>query len=65
MSVIYVLLPVAVLLAVVFVGMFIWATRDGQFDDVSTPQVRVLFDEDAAEAAREKPQQAAAGKERS
>ena len=27
---------------------FIWATRSGQFDDLSTPGVRVLFDEEAA-----------------
>lgn len=46
MTVIYVLLPLAVVLAVGFVVMFIWATRDGQFDDVKTPQLRVLFDDD-------------------
>ena len=46
MTVVYVLLPLAVLLAVGFLGMFIWATRDGQFDDVRTPQLRVLFDDD-------------------
>ena len=46
MTVVYVLLPLALLLAVGFVGMFVWATRDGQFDDVRTPQLRVLFDDD-------------------
>jgi cbb3-type cytochrome oxidase maturation protein len=46
MVVIFVLLPVALLLAVGFVALFVWAARDGQFDDVSTPQIRVLFDED-------------------
>lgn len=46
MTVVYVLLPLAVLLAIGFVAMFIWATRDGQFDDVRTPQLRVLFDDD-------------------
>lgn len=64
MSVIFVLLPVAVLLAIAFVVMFVWATRDGQFDDVSTPQVRVLFDDDQADAAK-KPRAALGGKERS
>jgi cbb3-type cytochrome oxidase maturation protein len=45
-SVVYVLLPVASLLAVVAVGAFIWAVRRGQFDDLSTPAVRILHDED-------------------
>jgi len=65
MSVIYVLLPLAVLLAIAFVAMFIWATRDGQFDDVSTPQVRVLFDDDAGNAGRNGSRPDGAGKERS
>lgn len=46
MSVIYVLLPVASLLAVCFVIAFIWAVRRGQFDDLNTPAVRMLHDED-------------------
>ncbi len=48
MTVVFFLLPLAVVLAVGFVGMFIWATRDGQFDDVRTPPLRVLFDDDPA-----------------
>ncbi len=47
MIVVYVLLPLAVLIALGFVAMFIWATKDGQFDDVRTPQLRVLFDDDS------------------
>jgi cbb3-type cytochrome oxidase maturation protein len=47
MAVIYLLLPVAVILGLAFVVMFIWATRDGQFDDIKTPQIRVLFDDDS------------------
>jgi len=46
MSVIYVLLPVAILLAVAAVTAFIWAVCRGQFDDLDTPAVRVLFDEE-------------------
>lgn len=45
MSVVFVMAPVALLLAAIAVGAFIWATRDGQFDDVETPAHRVLFDE--------------------
>ena len=46
MSVIYILLPIAVLLAIAAVGAFIWAVRRGQFDDLDTPAVRVLHDEE-------------------
>jgi cbb3-type cytochrome oxidase maturation protein len=54
MSVIYVLLPVASALAIFFVVAFIWAVRRGQFDDLSTPSVRILHDEeDDAEKVEE------------
>lgn len=46
MSVIYVLLPVAVLLAAAGVAAFIWAVRHGQFDDLDTPGIRILHDDE-------------------
>jgi cbb3-type cytochrome oxidase maturation protein len=46
MSVIYVLLPLAALLAAAGVGAFIWAVRRGQFDDLDTPAIRILHDEE-------------------
>jgi cbb3-type cytochrome oxidase maturation protein len=46
MSVVYVLLPVAALLGAMGVGAFIWAVRHGQFDDLDTPAVRVLHDDE-------------------
>ncbi len=48
MSVIYLVLPLAILLAGVFVAAFIWATRSGQYDDMDSPAVRMLNDEDEA-----------------
>ncbi len=48
MIVIYLLLPLALLITVTFLILFVWATRDGQFDDVRTPQIRVMFDDDRA-----------------
>jgi cbb3-type cytochrome oxidase maturation protein len=50
MSVVYILLPVAALLAAAAVAGFIWAVRRGQFDDLETPAIRVLYDEDDDEA---------------
>lgn len=47
MSVLYVMVPVALLLAATGVAAFLWAVRDGQFDDVDGPAVRMLHDDDA------------------
>ena len=46
MNVIYVVLPVAIVLAIGFVAAFIWATRNGQYDDMDSPSVRMLHDEE-------------------
>ena len=48
MSVFYVLVPVALLLAGAGVLAFRWAVRDGQFDDVETPALRMLLDDEPA-----------------
>jgi cbb3-type cytochrome oxidase maturation protein len=45
MSVIYIVLPLALLFAIVAVIVFIRAVRAGQFDDLDTPGVRVLHDD--------------------
>ncbi len=45
MSVVYVVLPLAFLVAAAAVAAFVWAVRSGQFDDVDTPAWRVLHDE--------------------
>jgi cbb3-type cytochrome oxidase maturation protein len=47
---IFVLLPLALLIAAIAVGFFIWAAWTGQFDDLDTPAVRILFDEEQAPA---------------
>ena len=45
MTVFYVLVPLALLLAALGVAAFRWAVRDGQFDDVETPALRILLDD--------------------
>lgn len=40
------LLPVAVLLGLVFVVLFLRAVLDGQFDDLDDPPRRILRDDD-------------------
>ncbi len=55
MSVIYVLVPVAALLAAAAVWAFIRAARSGQFDDLDTPAVRMLHDDEEPEANEKAP----------
>jgi cbb3-type cytochrome oxidase maturation protein len=54
MTVLFVVLPLAVLLSLLAALAFAWATRHGQFDDLETPAVRVLTEdlEERAPAAR-------------
>lgn len=55
MSVIYVLLPVAMVIAAIFVGLFVWSVRSGQMDDLDTPARRVALDDDEVMAKPQGP----------
>ena len=46
MELILVLLPFALLFAGIALALFVWAARSGQFDDLETPAVRILFDDE-------------------
>lgn len=46
MELILVLLPLALLLAGLGVAAFVWAVRRGQFDDLETPALRILSDDE-------------------
>lgn len=46
MEVIYGLLPGMLLLGLIGVGLFFWAVRSGQYDDMDGAAHRVLLDED-------------------
>jgi cbb3-type cytochrome oxidase maturation protein len=45
MEVIVILLPLALLLGLFFIGAFIWSARKGQYDDLETPRFRMLLDD--------------------
>ena len=45
MSALFLLVGVSLLVALGFLGAFIWSVRDGQYDDDYTPSVRMLFDD--------------------
>jgi cbb3-type cytochrome oxidase maturation protein len=48
MSVIYVVLPLALIIAAGMVWAFVRSVRKGQFDDLDTPAIRMLFDDPPA-----------------
>ena len=48
MTILYVLIPLALLVLGVAVWAFFWAVGSGQFDDMETPAVRILMDDDSA-----------------
>ncbi|MBL0176578.1 MAG: cbb3-type cytochrome oxidase assembly protein CcoS [Ignavibacteria bacterium] len=45
MDVMFVLIGFSLLVALVFLGAFLWAVRSGQYEDQYTPSVRMLFEE--------------------
>lgn len=49
MEVIYGLLPGMLLLGFIGVGLFFWAVRNGQYDDMDGAANRVLLDDDLEE----------------
>ncbi|MFX4226920.1 MAG: cbb3-type cytochrome oxidase assembly protein CcoS [Porticoccaceae bacterium] len=40
------LVPVAVILAIVAMGFFLWAVRNGQYDDLDKDGAELLFDDE-------------------
>jgi len=49
MSIIYFLIGCSVLLALIFLAAFLWAQRSGQNDDLYTPSMRILLDDEVNE----------------
>ena len=48
MTIIFLLIGISLLVALAFLGAFLWAVRSGQYEDTYTPAVRMLFEEDDA-----------------
>jgi cbb3-type cytochrome oxidase maturation protein len=46
MGIIFILILVSLIIALGFLGAFIWAVKSGQYDDDYTPSVRILFDDE-------------------
>lgn len=55
MTALYLVLPMALVLVGVGIAAFVWAARRGQFDDLTTPAMRALHDEDPGPASSDQP----------
>jgi cbb3-type cytochrome oxidase maturation protein len=46
MNILFALIPLAIVLLGFAIWAFFWAVRSGQFDDLDTPAVEILLDEE-------------------
>ena len=53
MSVIYVLIPIAILFVMIGLAIFFWAVRSKQFEDLDKEGFSILFDEQQAQPKSE------------
>ena len=52
MDIVYLLVPLSVVLAFIIGGVFWWAVRRGQFEDLEGPAHRIIMDDDRPEQKR-------------
>ena len=46
MTILYILVPVAIVLVIIAICVFNWAVNSGQYDDLDSPAHSILFDEE-------------------
>ncbi len=52
MDVLYIMIPISVLIALGFLYIFIKSVKSGQYDDVYTPSIRMLFDDELVKESK-------------
>ena len=45
MSIIIILIVISLAIALVFLGIFFWNIKSGQYDDTESPAIRMLFED--------------------
>lgn len=65
MSVIIILIGISLLVAAGFLIAFLWAVRNGQYEDSYTPSVRILFDDEKSVPEPPEPKSIDLNKEKS
>jgi cbb3-type cytochrome oxidase maturation protein len=51
MSVIYALIPVAIIFVIIAIAVFFWAVRSDQFEDIERQGLNILMDDDKPKGA--------------
>lgn len=46
MDILLIMIPGCVVMALVMLGFFIWATKTGQFEDLEGAKYRILYDDE-------------------
>lgn len=55
MKIVILLILISVSIAVVFLAIFYWSMKSGQYEDTYTPSVRMLFDDKKTEVKTHSP----------
>lgn len=55
MSIIYILIPIAILLTALGIYLFFWAVKTEQFDDLEKQGMSILFDEEQTVSSPDEP----------
>ncbi|MEZ8823788.1 cbb3-type cytochrome oxidase assembly protein CcoS [Vibrio sp. 10N.261.55.A7] len=56
MESLYILIPIAIVLVVIAIGIFLWAVKSDQFEDLERQGHNILFDDDKPKNERSKNQ---------
>ena len=54
MSALYILIGISLIVAIGFLCAFIWAMKQGQYEDDYTPSVRILFEDETNKNKKQK-----------
>lgn len=56
MSIIYILIPLAIIIVALAIGIFFWAVKSNQFEDLERHGYSILFDDDIKPESTQKNQ---------
>jgi len=54
MLIIIILIVISLAIALLFLGLFLWSMKSGQYEDTYTPSVRMLFDNEKEKTRKNK-----------
>ena len=58
MNILYLLIPLGLVLLALAIWAFFWAVKSGQFDDLDSPGVQLLLDDDRVPVKKAAPREA-------